>query len=40
MKNTKRAYDSKYDAYRVFSKMLQKGQPPDDWDALLSESKV
>jgi toxin YhaV len=32
---TKRAYDSKTDAYRVFRKMLDSGNPPDDWDALL-----
>lgn len=34
---TKRAYDSKTDAYRVFEKMLNKGNPPDDWDALLKQ---
>ncbi|WP_026016849.1 type II toxin-antitoxin system YhaV family toxin [Catenovulum agarivorans] len=33
--NNKRAYDSKSDAYKVFSKMLKSGNPPDDWDALL-----
>ena len=38
--DTKRAYESKDDAYRVFSKMLQKGHPPDNWDALLSEAKT
>nr|WP_232465207.1 type II toxin-antitoxin system YhaV family toxin [Oleiphilus messinensis] len=27
---TKRAYDSKTDAYRVFEKMLSSGRPPDD----------
>lgn len=37
--NTKRAYDSKTDAYRVFEKMLKSGHPPDDWDQLLKESK-
>jgi toxin YhaV len=36
---TKRAYDSKTDAYRVFAKMLAAGQPPDDWDQLLSEAR-
>jgi toxin YhaV len=36
---TKRAYDSKTDAYRVFAKMLATGQPPDDWDTLLSEAQ-
>lgn len=35
----KRAYDSKTDAYRVFEKMLNKGNPPDDWETLLKESK-
>lgn len=37
--HTKRAYDSKYDAYLVFSKMLKNGRPPDDWIQLLNESK-
>jgi toxin YhaV len=32
--NTKRAYESNEDAYRVFSKMLKSGSPPDDWDML------
>ena len=35
---TKRAYESKSDAYRVFSKMLTSGNPPDDWDALIKAS--
>ncbi len=35
----KRAYGSKTDAYRVFSKMLKSGHPPDDWKALLAEAK-
>ncbi|QBR85317.1 type II toxin-antitoxin system YhaV family toxin [Legionella israelensis] len=35
----KRAYNSKTDAYRVFEKMLNKGNPPDDWEALLKEAK-
>ena len=34
---TKRAYDSKRDAYRVFEKMLNKGNPPDNWDDLLKQ---
>lgn len=29
-----RAYDSKTDAYRMFSKMLKSGKPPDNWQAL------
>jgi toxin YhaV len=33
--NTKREYDSKTDAYRVFRQMLDSGNPPDDWEALL-----
>jgi toxin YhaV len=33
--STKRAYESKSDAYKVFAKMLESGAPPDDWDALL-----
>lgn len=36
---TKRAYDSKTDAYLVFQKMLENGHPPDDWEDLLEESK-
>src|SRR3990167_7598248 len=36
---TKRAYDSKSDAYLVFTKMLKKRAPPDNWAELLSESK-
>ena len=35
---TKRAYGSKTDAYRTFAKMLDGGNPPTDWDALLSQS--
>ena len=38
--NTKRAYDSGQDAYRIFRKMLEAGSPPDDWDSLLSASQV
>ncbi len=37
---TKRAFESSDDAYRVFRKMLESGHPPDDWDQLLSESEV
>lgn len=32
---TLRAYGSKTDAYAVFKGMLDKGDPPDDWAALL-----
>jgi len=38
--NTKRAYDSKHDAYLVFEKMLNNGHPPDSWDKLLKEVKI
>jgi toxin YhaV len=37
--NSKRAYDSNTDAYRVFKKMLESGNPPDDWKDLLKEAK-
>ena len=36
--DTKRAYESSDDAYRVFRKMLETGRPPDDWDGLLVEA--
>lgn len=35
--DTKRAYESGNDAYRVFRKMLETGHPPDDWNQLLAE---
>lgn len=38
--DTKRAYESNDDAYRVFRKMLESGHPPDDWDRLLAESRA
>lgn len=37
--NTKRAYQSKTDAYRVFQKMLESGHPPDNWNDLIKEAK-
>lgn len=37
--DTKRAYESGDDAYRVFRKMLESGHPPDDWDQLLAAAK-
>lgn len=37
--DTKRAYESNDDAYRVFRKMLASGHPPDDWQALLDEAR-
>ena len=33
--DTKRAYDSKTDAYKVFKKMLQNKRPPSDWETCL-----
>ncbi|MDN5753014.1 MAG: type II toxin-antitoxin system YhaV family toxin [Nitrosospira sp.] len=38
--DTKRAYESSDDAYRVFRKMLESGHPPDDWDRLQNEAKA
>ena len=35
---TKRAFESSDDAYRVFRNMLESGHPPDDWGQLLHES--
>jgi toxin YhaV len=37
---TKRAYESGDDAYRVFRKMLESGHPPGDWDQLLSQARA
>ena len=36
--DSKRAYDSSADAYRVFGKMLESGHPPDDWKQLLADA--
>jgi len=36
--DTKRAYESGDDAYRVFRKMLENGHPPDDWEQLLAQA--
>lgn len=38
--STKRAYDSKSDAYATFKKMLANKKPPSDWDSLLKEAKL
>ena len=38
--DTKRAYSSSDDAYRVFRKMLDSGHPPDDWNQLLAEARA
>lgn len=35
--DTKRAYGTEDDAYRVFSKILAAGCPPADWNALIKE---
>ena len=37
---TLRAYDSKTDAYQVFARMLQSGNPPGDWEDLLAATKL
>jgi toxin YhaV len=37
--NSQRAYGSKTDAYSIFQKMLNTGNPPDNWDDLLQEAK-
>jgi toxin YhaV len=36
---TLRSAGSKNDPYEVFQKMLRRGNPPDDWNKLQSESK-
>ena len=36
---SKRAYKSKTDAYLVFKKMLEDGNPPDNWDDLLKDAE-
>lgn len=38
--DTKRAYESDSDAYRVFKKMLASGHPPSDWQSLLAEAQA
>ncbi|MDO9478875.1 MAG: type II toxin-antitoxin system YhaV family toxin [Pseudohongiella sp.] len=37
--DTKRAYESSNDAYRIFHKMLESGNPPHEWDQLLAEAQ-
>lgn len=37
--STKRAYESSDDAYKVFSRMLSSGRPPDNWNRLLEEAQ-
>jgi toxin YhaV len=38
--DSKRAYESGGDAYRVFRKMLANGNPPQGWDQLLAEAST
>lgn len=37
--SSKRVYERTGDAYRVFTRMLDSGHPPDDWAALLATSE-
>lgn len=37
---SKRAYGSRSDAYAVFRSMVEAGNPPNDWNALLESSKL
>src|SRR5258706_15563943 len=39
-RDTLRTYGAKSDAYAVFRGMLDKGNPPDDWAALLKETSL
>lgn len=36
--DSKRAFDRSDDAYRVFRKMLEGGNPPDDWEELVRQA--
>lgn len=38
--DTKRADESRDDAYRIFRRMLDSGHPPDDWEQLLAEARA
>ena len=38
--DTKRAYESSDDAYRIFRKMLESGHPPGNWDQLLGQAEL
>lgn len=38
--DTRRAYESADDTYRVFRKMLDSGHPPGDWDELMTQVAV
>jgi toxin YhaV len=37
-RDTLRTYGSKPDAYSVFARMLDSGNPPEDWEALIAAS--
>lgn len=37
--NTLRSSGGKRDPYAVFQRMLERGHPPDDWDALMAASR-
>lgn len=36
---TKRTYGSKTDAYQVFKKMIDNGNPPNNWDELMKNAR-
>ncbi|MBE0593878.1 MAG: type II toxin-antitoxin system YhaV family toxin, partial [Gemmatimonadales bacterium] len=38
--DSKRAYGTVDDAYRVFRRMLDSGHPPSDWDSLMAEVRT
>lgn len=38
--DTRRAYESDDDAYRVFRRMLASGHPPGDWSELLAQARA
>jgi toxin YhaV len=37
--NTKRAYDSNTDAYKIFKQLLDSGNLPDNWNSLLKDAE-
>jgi toxin YhaV len=38
--DTKRAFESSDDAYRIFREMFANGQPPSYWEQLLAEARA
>jgi toxin YhaV len=38
--DTKRSYKTQKDAYQIFKKMLNNGNPPNDWDELFKQAKL